>query len=220
MIRRLIVAAALAACTTGCAAGIHTGFEELHPAAAPVVAERVAVLPVTAEPGSESYLEVIADSLLSAAERAHPWIEFISPQVALDELNEAGLAERVADMLAAYPETGVFDRDLLHEVGEALQVDHVLQLHVGYERRSEVESSIVDPGTAYEADRQNLHVAAALWDVRDGALAWEAAGTSTTRDAEYELPRSFTEVLAVTTARLAEQIPLASAFGEESAGGG
>jgi hypothetical protein len=223
MIPRLILAAALVLPATGCAAGIQTGFEELHPAAAPVIAERVAVLPVTAEPGSESYRDVIADSLLSAAERAHPWIEFISPDVAVDELNDAGLAERVADALVAYDQTGIYDRDLLREVGEALQVDHVLQLRVGYERRSEAGGSLLDPGTVYEADRQNLYVSAALWDVRDGALAWEASGTSTTRDAEYELPRSFTEVLAVTASLLAEQIPLASAeppVVEEPAGGG
>lgn len=221
MIRRLILAAALVLPATGCAAGIHTGFEELHPAAAPVDAERIAVLPVTAADGSESYRDVIGDSLLSAAQRAHPGVEFISAGTALDRLNEAGLAERFAGMLLAYHQTGVYDRALLRKAGEALEADHVLQLRVGYDRENEVTSALFDPGTLYEADRQNLYVTAVLWDLRDGDIAWEAAGSSTTRDAEYERPRSFGEVLGTTAGRLAERLPLASAApAEENVGGG
>lgn len=216
MFRRLILAAALVLPTTGCAAGIHTGFEELHPAAAPVYAERIAVLPVTAVRGSEPYREVIGDSLLHVAQRAHPDVEFMAPLLSLDLLNEAGLAERFANLLVGYQETGLYDRALLRKVGEALEADHVLQLRVGYERESEIEAGLFDPGTLYEADRQNLYVTAVLWDVRRGELVWEAAGTSTTRDAEYELPRSFYDVLGVTATRLAEQMPLVGAQPEEA----
>lgn len=218
MIRRLLVTAVLGVSTTGCAAGIQTGFEELHPAAAPVVARSIAVLPVLAEAGSESYGWTFADSLLSAAELAHPWIEFVSPDIALDRLDAAGLAEPLADLLADYEEAGSYDRSVLRAVGEALSVDHVLQLRVGYERVNEVESSLLDPGALYGADRQNLRVTLALWDVKEGALAWEAAGTSTTRDAEYELPRSFAEVVAVAAAELAGRIPLRPAEPAPAAG--
>lgn len=220
MIPRLILAAALAMSTTGCAAGIHTGFEELHPAAAPVYAERVAVLPVTAAAGSESYREVIGDSLLEAAERTYPNVEFLPAHQSLELLNQAGLAERFANLLVAYQQTGIYDRALLQQVGRALQVDHVLQMRVGYERVSEVENRLFDPEGLYEADRQNLHVTAMLWDVRQGALVWEAAGTSTTRDAEYELPRSFGEVVAATAAALAERIPLENAIADEETSDG
>lgn len=216
MIRRLVLAAALVLPTTGCAAGIHTGFEELHPAAEPVYAERIAVLPVTAAPGSESYRGVIGDSLLRVAERTHPGIQFISGGVSLERLNDAGLAERFAGLLVAYQQTGIYDRALLQEVGDALEADHVLQLRVGYEMRNEVETRLFSPGDLYEADRQNLHVTATLWDLRRGMLVWEAAGTSTTRDAEYELPRSFADVVAATAAALAQQIPLAEPAAAEA----
>lgn len=209
MIRRLILLVALALPAAGCAAGIQTGFRERHPAAAPVRAERIAVLPVTVDEGSEAYREVIGDSLLHAAERAHPGVDFIPAEVALEQLNEAGLADRLSDMLVAHYETGQYDRALLREVGQALQVDHVLQLHVEYGRVSEVSTRLFDPPIEYEADRQNLSVDVVLWDVREGGLAWEAAGTSTTRDAEYELPRSFHDVLAATAAQLAQRLPLA-----------
>jgi hypothetical protein len=221
MIQRLILAAALVLPTAGCAAGIHTGFRELHPVIAPVYAERIAVLPVTASEGSESYRDVVGDSLLAAAQRTHPGVRFIPAAEALDRLNEAGLAERFANLLLAYGETGLYDRALLRKVGEALEVDHVLQLRVGYDRRNEVGARLFDPGELYEADRQNLYVTAVLWDVRRGDRAWEAAGTSTTRDAEYELPRSFADVVAVTATRLAERLPLsAEAPPEDAVGGG
>jgi hypothetical protein len=221
MIRRLILAAALVLPTTGCAAGIHTGFEELHPATAPVYAQRIAVLPVTASEGSESYRDVIGDSMLSAAASAHPGVTFIPAAQALDRLNDAGLAERFATLLLAYGETGLYDRALLRKVGEALEVDHVLQLRVGYDRRNEVGARLFEPGEIYEADRQNLYVTAVLWDVRRGEMAWEAAGTSTTRDAEYELPRSFADVVAVTASRLAERLPIVTDVpAEDSVAGG
>jgi hypothetical protein len=210
MIRRIVAAAALVACTTGCAAGIYTEIEPLRPAA-PLAAERVAVLPLSVDEGAERYRAAIGDALLAAAERAHPWIEFIPPGVTLDRLDEAGVAERLADLLAAYDETGRYDRAVLREVGQALGVDHVLQFQAGYAREREVTTSLLDPGTAYEADRQNLYVTAELWDLRAGELAWEATGTSTTRDAEYERPRSFSEVLAAAAAALAPQIPLRAA---------
>lgn len=219
MIRRLILAAALVLPTAGCAAGIQTGFREIHPAAAPVIAERIAVLPVTAAPGSEEYRVVIGDSLLEAAARTYPDVEFIPAYETLERLNAAGLAERFGNLMVAYRETGIYDRALLRKVGEALGVDHVLQLRVGYERESEVSTTIVDSQAYYEADRQNLHLTVALWDVRNGEIAWELAGTSTTRDAEYELPRSFEDVVAVTAARLAEQLPLAAPAQEETVGG-
>lgn len=222
MILRLILAAALALSATGCAAGIHTGFEELHPAAEPVQARRIAVLPVTAVEGSEQYRGVIGDSLLAIAERAHPDVEFIGGEDALQLLNDAGLAERFANLLVAYHETGLYDRSVLRKVGRVLNVDHVLQLRVEYEVRNEIETRLFDPGELYEADRQNLHVNVVLWDMIEGDLAWEAAGSSTTRDAEYELPRSFFDVVAVTATRLAEQIPLARTepAGEDMASGG
>lgn len=209
MIRRFFLAAALALPTTGCAAGIHTGFEELHPALEPVYAERIAMLPVTAEPGSEAYRGVVGDSLLQMAERTHPGIQFISAAESLERLNDAGVAERFANLLVGYQQTGIYDRAVLQEVGDALEADHVLQLRVGYEVRNEVEARLFSPGELYEADRQNLYVTAMLWDLRRGMLVWEAAGTSTTRDAEYELPRSFADVVAATAAALAQQMPLA-----------
>ena len=208
MIRRLIVIAALVLPAAGCAAGIRTGFEELHPAAEPVRAERIAVLPVTAAEGSESYRGVIGDSLLAVAQRAHPGVAFVPADESLRRLNDSGLAERFGNMLVAYQQTGIFDRDLLRQAGEALEVDHLLQLRVGYERVSEIENALFDPQALYEADRQNLHVSVVLWDVREGGLVWEAAGTSTTRDAEYERPRSLSDVVAATAAALAERMPL------------
>lgn len=221
MIRRLILAAALVLPTTGCAAGIHTGFEELHPAAAPVRAERIAVLPVTAAAGSEPYRGVIGDSLLAAARRAHPDVEFISAAQSLERLNDTGLAERFANLLVGYQQTGIFDRTLLREVGRALDADHALQLRVGYERRSEVQTRLFYPSEMYESERQDMHVTALLWDLRDGALAWEASGGGTTQEGEYTIARQFGEVLAATAARLAQQLPLAadSAPGETAAGG-
>ena len=207
---RSIAAAALALCTAGCAATIYTEIEPRRPAKAPVVAERVAVLPVGADEELEPQGAAIGDSLLAAAELAHPWIEFIPPQATLDRLSEAGLANRFDSLLIAYDETGLYDPAVLRAVGQALGADHLLDLRVGYERVREVTRSPLDPATSYEADRQNLYVTAGLWDLRAGDLAWEAVGTSTTRDAIYELPRSFYEVLAAAAAELARQIPLRS----------
>ncbi len=205
---RSIAAAALALCTAGCAATIYTEIEPRRPAKAPVVAERVALLPVGADEGLEPNIAAIGDSLLAAAERAHPWVEFIPPQVTVDRLEQAGLAQRFDSLLIAYDQAGRFDGAVLRAVGQALGADHLLDLRVGYERVRERTQGTLNPAVSYEADRQNLYVTAGLWDLRAGDLAWEAVSTSTTRDAVYELPRSFNEVLAVAAATLAQQIPL------------
>lgn len=221
MIRRLIVTAALVLPTTGCAAGIYTGFEELHPAAAPVHAERIALLPVTAAAGSESYRGVIGDSLLRVAQRAHPGVEFIPAAESVERLNDAGLAERFANLLMGYQQTGIYDRALLREVGLALGADHALQLRVGYERTQEVQTRLFYPSETFPTERQDLHVSVLLWDVRDGGMAWEASGSSTTQEGEYTVARQFGEVLAATAARLAAQLPIAGdSMVAETADGG
>lgn len=209
MIRRLIVLAALAVSTTGCAAGIHTGFAELHPAAEPVHTRRIAVLPVTAVAGSEPNRGYIGDALLEVAQREHPGVEFISAAESVERLNDAGLAERFASLLVNYQQTGIFDRTLLREVGRALDADHALQLRVGYEVTSEVQNRLLAPSEVYESTRQEVAVTVLLWDVRDGGLAWEASGGGSTQDGEFAMSRDVSDLVAATAAKLAEQLPLA-----------
>ena len=220
MIRPLILAAALVLSTTGCAAGIYTGFEELHPATAPVHARRIAVLPVTTAAGSEAYRGVIGDSLLLAAQRAHPGVAFIPAAQAVERLNDAGLAERFANLLVAYQQTGIYDRDLLRQVGQALGADHALQLRVGYESRTELQTRLFYPSEVYQATRQDMRVGVLLWDLRDGALAWEASGGGSSQEGEYTIARGFGEVLAATAATLAQRMPLAGADSAAAVGGG
>ncbi len=222
MILRLILAAVLTLPAAGCASIITTGFQELHPAVAPVHAERIAVLPVTAEGGSAHLRAVIGDSLLRQAERRHPDVKWMAAAEALDRLNDAGLAERFANLLLAHQGTGIYDRALLREVGAALGADHVLQLRVGYDRRDEVAHRLFYPSETYTSERQQLNVTALLWDVRDGGLAWEAAGVSITEEGEYSVRRDFGEVLAQTAAQLAVQLPIAgrAPAGEDGVAGG
>lgn len=210
MIHRPILLTALALTATGCASTISTGFEELHPSPVAVRAQRVAVLPVTAAAGSEQLRSVIGDSLLRQAERTHPGVHWIPAADALDRLNDAGLAERFANLLLAYQNTGLYDRALLREVGAALGADHVLQLRVGYDRRDEVQQRLWYPSETYVAERQEVSVTALLWDVRDGGLAWEASGGSITQEGEYSTVRTFDEVLAQTASRLAGALPIAT----------
>jgi hypothetical protein len=214
MIRRLILAAALVLPTTGCAAGIYTGFSELHPAAAPVLAERVAVLPVTAAEGSEHLRGVIGDSLLRQAALAHPQVKWIPTARSLDLLNDAGLAERFASMLVAHQQTGIYDRALLRDVGRALQADHVLQLRIGYARSEQLTPYLLDSDDAFMAEKQEMFVTAVLWDVREGGLAWEASGSTTSEEGQFTSRRQFGEVVGAAAAQLARQLPIAAPSAE------
>lgn len=208
MIKRLIFAGALLACSAGCAASIQTGVKEMHRATRSVPARRIAVLPVATDEASDAYGALMADSLLAAARRAHPGITFVPPEQTQPRLDSAGLSARLAALLQEHVDTGENDRALLREVGAALGVDHLLDLRAGYAVQAEEGSSLLGADVRYEADRQTFTVDAVLWDVRDGGLAWRAEGSGTTRDGELERPRSAEEVVAATAARLARRIPL------------
>lgn len=65
-----------------------------------------------------------------------------------------------------------------------------------------------------------MSVSVLLWDLRDGALAWEASGGGMTQEGEYTCGRASGEVVAATAARMAEQLPLAREGEALEAGGG
>lgn len=208
MIKRLILAAALVLSGAGCAASIQTGVDEIHRTGRPVRAQRVGVLPVATDEASDPYRALFADSLLAAARRAHPGITFVAPDETQPRLEASGLSARLDALPRDHAQTGAYDRALLREVGAALGVDHLLDLRAGYEVFAEEGSSVLGRDVTYEADRQTFAVDAVLWDLRQGALAWRAEGSATTRDGELERPRSAEEVVAATATRLARRIPL------------
>jgi hypothetical protein len=211
MIIRYLLAAVLGLGAAGCMAGIETGIEELHPAERPVQARRVAVLPVITDEGADAYEGLIGDSLLAVARRAYPGITFVPPAETAERLRAAGVADRFRALRERFADAGEYDAAVLREVGRAVDADHVLQLSAGYDVVAEEGSSVLGPDASYEADRQTLYVGAVLWDVREGALAWQAEGSGTTRDAEYERPASVADIVAATAGRLARRIPFAPA---------
>ncbi|MHC4234523.1 MAG: hypothetical protein ACYSUQ_05355 [Planctomycetota bacterium] len=204
MLERVALASLLLA-LTGCAASITPDLVVTYVDPEGVTPQRVALLPVTAGEGLEGFRRMTADNVYADLRASRPEISFLSADSTLDLLNEHGLAQPYAEMVVTYETTGVLDKAMLQQMGDVLDVDHLLHVAVRYSEGSETKYSI---WTGYDTtEKQNLGLFAHLWSPEEGDIVWEASGGAEVSASEFETTRSLPEILNVACKELAANFP-------------
>lgn len=129
---RKAVFAALVLCgiSLGCAATIKdlSRTQYLHEAfsAAELQAGGLAILPITAGQGQEGYRRPLGDFINANVAQAVPGGKTLQWQAAMDSLNAHGKVSVYEDMIQAYRQTSIVNRERVKEMRDALGVRYAL----------------------------------------------------------------------------------------------
>lgn len=195
---------------SACMAGMRMGVDEPVAPVMPLAMARLAIMPVTAEAGSEGLRSELAGTLHEVLGERFPWVAILGPEEAGARLAQSSAAARgYADLLADYERTGVVDSERLALVTQTLDVDHFLQVRVAYEREDFLDPLLFSFDEFAKENRQIVVVVTRVWTDKGPGPAWEAVvrTTSETDDFQSEV-RGVDELIRVVVEGLADRIPV------------
>lgn len=193
-----------------CTAGMATRFEEPTAPATPLSLERLAIMPVTTEAGSEGVRPGLARDLHREMEMRFPHLEIVGPEATADRLASSPAASMYARILADYERTGVVESERLAEIADAIGVDHFLQLRAGFVREEFLDADPFLDDEVETEQRQVLAVVVRLWGDRGPGPVWEAV-VQTSSETSFFTPRgrSVDELIGELVSVIGERMPLA-----------
>jgi hypothetical protein len=141
--------------------------------------KRVAVLHAVVGFGLEGYSHQVSRSLAKAlVQGARPMV-VVPPHEALSRINKAGLATAYAGMVSDYARSGILTRDVLRQVGSALDAPYVFQPSMAAFSQS-VSSRFSFFGLRlFQTRVTQLRLSVQIWNAETGAIVWEASGEAT-----------------------------------------
>lgn len=194
---------------TACAATIKPKLTVTYSDPEGVSARRIALLPVRAGEGLKGFRQMTADTLFRYI--TDTWTDYdVMPAAAtLEALDAAGLGPAYGDMIDGFVRDGMIDRKTLRAVGQALGVDHLLQVELSY---AEGERLGGNKTTGFHTvSYQNLTLAVHLLSTEKAALVWEASGGARVSAGIFSSTRRVSEIVAAASRKIAEDMPPARA---------
>jgi len=170
--------------------------------------DKVALLTPTATFGQEENRQSLALSFSDQAAKLRPDLKIMTLAETLSAINMAGLAETYDRMSGAYRSVGLFDREPLRQIGEAVGARYLLQLKLQGVDQSSKQRFAYFGVSLLQTQSGTVRVFAQIWDSWDGRVAWEgtvenARQTESIRERRIGLQSLFDG----TTAALVRQLP-------------
>lgn len=195
---------------SACAASISTQvLESVRP---PERAEAVvvAVMPGTAEAGSEWLRSETASKVTRALEVRFTDTEVLAPDEVASRLAARGLAREYASLVADFGHAGVVDPARVEQIIRAVGATHLIQLRAGYSAVEELKAVNLDGGPLlYSAKRQAIFAVARLWSIGASGPSWEAVVRADSKGGPFSRDRTSDDLLVAMALSLVERIPLA-----------
>ena len=190
-----------------CAAGMVTEVREVELPPRPRSVSRLAVMPLTTEPGSEFLRPELGEALARSLAERFPAIEIVGPELSRERLARTAATE-YADLIDDYDRSGVVAPERVAEVTDALEVDHFLHIRAGYVREDFLDTYLFDDDLVIE-ERQILAAVARLW-ARDGpAPVWEAVVRTRSETDDFDTrSRRRDELIGELAGALGERLPI------------
>jgi len=147
--------------------------------AADLQGKHVAVLSAVVGFGLEGYSLQVSRSLSAAIASNDQSFTLIPIQTALSGIDQHGLASDYAHMISEYTQSGILQRVILEQLGEALNVDYVFQPSMAAFNQFTSGRLSVFGLRLFHTRISTLRLSAQLWDTRTGELVWESSGEGT-----------------------------------------
>lgn len=158
--------------------------------------------------GQEEDKQALALGFSEVLRKKRPDICFGTLPETLGTINRAGLADVYRDMYEEYRNTGILKKDVLHKIGEQLNVRYLLQLKLA-NFRQETNSRFGLLGWRLVDTRiANIRLFVQIWDTQTGMIAFEAIQELNYADDTFtESPISFRQVVEETAQRVIAKLP-------------
>lgn len=158
--------------------------------------------------GRETYGHVLVQELAETMQEQFTAGRVIHPNVIASRINETGLAEDYATMLATYDKTHILDRNTLRKIAEAATVRYfVVPILVNFEEGGATRISLFGmrlAKTAWATARFQLQI----WDGWSGRIVWEGMSDLTlAQEFIRERPVRFEDTIQATWESILEKIP-------------
>ena len=191
---------------SACTAPITTAVNITDPAPETLRIESLALLPLTVDPGLESFGREAGEGMYAALRDAHPTLSIVPPAQTLERLTNARATGTYASLIEEYEETGQLNPELVRELGSAVGARYLLNMRLTY-----AEEAGYGPGDfvgEVEYHGQGLRLIAQLWDGERGVLEWRTIGDVTAVSSDLMRQRSVDDMLDAILPEIAAIVPV------------
>jgi hypothetical protein len=173
-----------------------------------LVVDQLAVLPVTADAGSEDAIPLVTEAVQEWLAERPGEMTVVSTAEARERIGRGGLAPDLARVFADYDRTGVADPAALDLISEAAGAPWLLQLRIGYAEQEVMREDPLSDDVSDER-RRDVRMIARFWHRGETAPKWEgtARAGSETGLLAGALPER-AAMLREVTLRLLDRAPL------------
>jgi hypothetical protein len=137
-----------------------------------------------------------------------PTVHVLSLPESLGAINRAGLAPAYRKMVEDYRDTGIFPRDTLGKVGNAIGTRYLVQLKLaGFNQEVRDRLSILGV-RLFQTLQANIRLYMQIWDAETGTIAWEGSEEMNyAYDSSAERPVTFHRVVEEAALQLIQKLP-------------
>jgi len=137
-------------------------------------ASGIAFITPSAATGQEEEKQAVALIFAEVIKQERPRVRVVALAESLNAINRAGLADDYKRMYDDYRDTGLFKRDILKQVGNAVGARYIAQIKLqGFGQGAKERFGILGLRIV-ETRFANVRLFLQIWDSQDGTIAWEA----------------------------------------------
>jgi hypothetical protein len=137
-----------------------------------------------------------------------PAVHLVPLSDTLGLINRAGLAGEYRKMFEGYRETGIFTRDSLQQIGQAVGTRYFAQLKLAGFNQNTFERFSLLGLRLFQTLHANIRLYLQIWDSETGVIAWEGnEELNYSYDSSVERPVTFQAVVEEAARHLITQLP-------------
>ena len=141
----------------------------------------VAFITPSAATGQEEEKQAVAFTFADVMKRERPRIRVVTLAEALGAINKAGLANAYKRMYDDYHDTGLFNREMLHQLGTLTGTRYIAQLKLQRFGQGEKERFGALGFRIVETRFADIRLFLQIWDSEDGTRSERRTSSSTAR---------------------------------------
>ncbi len=165
----------------------------------------IALLPVVAGQGQEGYRRPFGDAINTNIKNNLANIDYIPWQQTMDLINKYSLTQEYNDIIVQYQTTAIIDKNLMNDLGAALNVRYLL--FVSLEDFSKSESTSYNLFLGWNTKKTAIvNGFAQLWDCSLGDVAWEGYGTAYSEGGSLSYEKDYQEYSNVAARGLVSRL--------------